>query len=91
MEEVVVAGGCTGDPTAVVEIFNLKLESWRTGRAEIAIKLIKETATMYKLTSSVIETRLRLRMISTESAVLSIAKAMKVTLIRIRSSRTPTF
>ena len=43
--------------------------------------LIKETATMYKLTSSVIEMRLRLKMISTESAVLSIAKAMKVSLI----------
>ena len=33
VEEVVVAGGCTGDPTAVVEIFNLKLESWRTGKS----------------------------------------------------------
>ena len=35
VEEVVVAGGCTGDPTAVVEIFNVKLESWRTGESGV--------------------------------------------------------
>lgn len=35
VEEVVVAGGCTGDPTAVVEIFNLKFQSWRTGNIRI--------------------------------------------------------
>ena len=32
VEEVVVAGGCTGDPSSVVEIFNIKLESWRAGK-----------------------------------------------------------
>lgn len=31
-EEVVVAGGCTSDPTSVVEIFNLRLESWRAAK-----------------------------------------------------------
>ena len=31
LEEVVVAGGCADDPTSVVEIFNTKLGSWRTG------------------------------------------------------------
>ena len=31
--EVVVAGGCADDPTSVVEIFNVKLGSWRTGES----------------------------------------------------------
>ena len=33
VEEVVIAGGCNGDPTSVVEIFNVKLESWRRGES----------------------------------------------------------
>ena len=31
VQEVVVVGGCADDPTAVVEIFNVNLGSWRTG------------------------------------------------------------
>ena len=31
VQEVVVVGGCADDLTAVVEIFNVNLGSWRTG------------------------------------------------------------